>query len=514
VILSHVSSPSLAHWFLRGYSLNTDGVALRVGSRELTYQALHERARQLAAGILNVAGASAPRVGVLAKQSVEAYTGVLAAALCNGTVVPLNPDFPAARLEEMARAAMVSVLVTDEHGLAARETGPAVLRSLPVAAMADAPNTHEHRAAPDGIAYILFTSGSTGKPKGVPISNSQVDHYLRVVHDRYGFTTADVFSQNFDLTFDLAMFDMFAAWGSGGTLVAIPSTAMASLPRYLKRHGITVWFSAPSAIALARRWTGLAPRSFPTLRWSLFCGEPLLGTDAADWHAAAPGSIVENLYGPTELTISCSVHRWNSETSPAKCVNGIVSIGTLHQGLRSVLVDENGDLTESTGELCVSGPQTTSGYLDPRDDEHRFFEHAGDRWYCTGDVVRFDADGELVYLGRRDNQVQVRGCRVELAEVDNAVATCRDIEQAVTVQAHGELVTFYTGTLRDETSLIVELAKLLPRNVIPHELRHIEIFPLNANGKIDRNVLHVMAAGHAEVTMAVPGPESLRLLER
>jgi amino acid adenylation domain-containing protein len=463
-----------------------------VGTTELTYQQLYDRALPLASGILDLTGRTAPRVGVLAKRSVRAYVGVLATALCGGTIVPLNPEFPATRLAEMVRAADVSVLVTDEAGLAARENTEQ-LRALPVATPGSAPAGQRPGGDPDAIAYILFTSGSTGRPKGVPIGNSQVDHYLRVIHDRYRFTSSDVFSQNFDLTFDLAMFDMFAAWGCGGTLVAVPSTVMASLPRYLARHRITVWFSAPSAVALARRWKQLGPDAFPTLRWSLFCGEPLLGADAAQWQAAAPASTVENLYGPTELTISCSVHRWDQRTSPAKCVNGIASIGALHPGLHAVLLDGQGTVTEGTGELCVSGPQTTSGYLDPSDDAHRFFERGGRRWYRTGDLVRYDTDGDLVYLGRRDSQVQVRGCRIELAEVDHALTYCHGIEQAVTLQVDGELAAFYSGEPRDHVDLVGELGNYLPRTTIPKLLRHIDAFPLNANGKIDRNALRTMA---------------------
>ncbi|MFS8098618.1 diaminobutyrate--2-oxoglutarate transaminase family protein [Lentzea alba] len=517
---SKARTRSLADWFLLGYTANPDGIALRVGTVELSYQHLHDRARRAAAGILAVTGPVRPRVGVLARRSAEGYVGVLAAALCGGAAVPLNPDFPAPRLRQMVAAAGVSVLVADESGLAMLQSAPEVLRDLPVAVGMDGPADlgPESWSDPAAVAYVLFTSGSTGAPKGVPVTNSQVDHYLHVVHERYSFQPTDVFSQNFDLTFDLAMFDMFAAWGCGGTLVTIPSTAMASLPRYLERHGVTVWFSAPSAIALARRWKRLEPGAFPTLRWSLFCGEPLLAVDAADWQAAAPLSTVENLYGPTELTISCSAHRWDPEASPAQSVNGIVSIGALHRGLEFVLLDHSGTVTEGTGELCVAGPQTFSGYLDPRHDEGRFVEHAGTRWYRTGDLVRVNAQGELNFLGRHDRQVQVRGVRIELAEVDHAVSSCDGVVQAVTLQAaDGELVAFYTGEVRDSAALIRELACVLPRTAIPGELRHLDAFPLNSNGKIDQAALRTKAATpqrSATVMTALPGPESRRLLDR
>ena len=203
-------------------------------------------------------------------------------------------------------------------------------------------------AAADDIAYILFTSGSTGRPKGVPVLHRNVDAYLRFVHDRYAFTRDDVFSQTFDLTFDLAMFDLFAAWGCGGTLVCVPPQAIAALKEFIGHHGITVWFSSPSVIALARR-RGLEAATLPTLRLSLFCGEPLLRHDAADWQAAAADSRVENLYGPTELTISCSVYRWDPAGGRDARVNDIVSIGTLHPGLEYILLDEDGRPASGAG---------------------------------------------------------------------------------------------------------------------------------------------------------------------
>ena len=341
----------------------------------------------------------------------------------------------------------------------------------------------------EDFATILFTSGSTGRPKGVPVLHRNVDHYLRHVRDRYGFASDDVFSQTFDPTFDLAMFDMFAAWGAGGTLVSTPSTALVALGDFVTRNGITVWFSSPSAIALFRRTGRLAPGVLSTLRWSLFCGEPLLRQDATDWQSAAPNSTVENLYGPTELTISCSVHRWLPATSPERCVNDIVPIGTMHAGLRYLLLDEEGRPATGTGELCVTGAQMFSGYLDPADDTGRFIEHAGARWYRTGDLVREMPDGELAYLGRADHQVKIRGCRIELSEVDWGLRRCAGVREALTVAVDGELTSFYLGERRPTAELMTELGVLFPRYMIPRFIQHLAEFPLNANRKIDRTVL-------------------------
>jgi non-ribosomal peptide synthetase component F len=289
------------------------------------------------------------------------------------------------------------------------------------------------------------------------------------------------------------MFDLFAAWGCGGTLVCVPPQAIAALKEFIGHHGITVWFSSPSVIALARR-RGLEAATLPTLRLSLLCGEPLLRHDAADWQAAAADSRVENLYGPTELTISCSVYRWDPAGGRDARVNDIVSIGTLHPGLEYILLDEDGRPASGAGELCVTGTQMFPGYLNPDDDRGRFTEHAGARWYRTGDLVRLLPSGDLAYLGRRDHQVKIRGVRVELAEVEWAMRQCHGVREAVVVANDGELVAFYLGDHSQPTELARGLGTILSRQLLPRLYHHLDDFPLNANRKVDRRALGELAA--------------------
>jgi amino acid adenylation domain-containing protein len=496
--LPEVHAGTLPGWFLRGLARNPGGVAVRVGTRSLTYTELHERALAMAGTILTATGTAPDRVGVLATRGLQAYVGILAAFYTGATVIPLNPDYPAERTRRMIGAAGLAALVVDESARAQLPGLADELGNAPVVSEPSGPPLAAPRASgPEAIAYILFTSGSTGRPKGVPVRHGNVDHYLRVVHERYGFTVADVFSQTFDLTFDLAMFDMFAAWGCGGELVCVQPKAFVALREFLTAHRVTVWFSSPSVISLARRLKQLTPGSMPTLRWSLFCGEPLMSHDAADWLAAASASTVENLYGPTELTISCSVHRWDPETSPDRCVNDIVSIGRMHEGMPYVLVDATGNVSPDFGELCVRGAQMFPGYLDPSDDEGRFLVLEGVRFYRTGDLARVLPGGELAYLGRRDHQVKIRGVRIELPEVDWGLRRCEGVQDSVTVAVDGELVSFYVGVERSHADLVTELGAIFPRHMIPRYLRHLAEFPLNANRKIDRPALTVLAVALA-----------------
>ena len=491
VLTEQAAAEGFLHsWFLRGARIAPEATALRIGRERFSYRWLHERALALAGELTARTGHRPRRVGLLAARSEQAYAGVLAAGYAGAAVVPLHPGFPAERTIRMIEAAQLDGLVVDASGLA-------VLPHL-AEALAGVPVVHEPGGAalerpvepgPEEVAYILFTSGSTGRPKGVPVLHRNVCSYLRFVHERYRFGPQDVFSQTFDLTFDLAMFDLFAAWGSGGTLVSMPPQAFASVPGFVAQYGVTVWFSSPSVIPLLRRRQALAPGALAGLRHSLFCGEPLLARDAADWQAAAPDSRLENLYGPTELTISCSVHRWDPLTSPERCVNDIVPIGALHPGSDMLLLTADGEPDAHEGELCVTGPQTFPGYLDPADDEGRFVKHDGQRWYRTGDLVRREPDGELVYRGRRDHQVKIRGIRVELAEVEAALRRCSGVVDAVAVAVEGELFAFYLGEPRSPGSLIEELAVFFPKALIPLRYQRLDEFPLNANRKTDRPAL-------------------------
>ncbi|WP_415840173.1 AMP-binding protein, partial [Nocardiopsis gilva] len=346
----------------------------------------------------------------------------------------------------------------------------------------------------DDTAYMLFTSGSTGVPKGVPISHGNTHHYFGLLDERYDFTPDDVFSQTFDLNFDCGMFDLFCAWGAGASVTYMPPQAYRDIPAFMAEQGMTVWFSTPSSIALLRRMGALTPGSMPSLRWSFFAGEALRMDDVADWHAAAPNSTVENLYGPTELTVTITGHRWSPEETPKLGINGLMPIGRVHEGHDHLLLDADGVPTDADeGELCITGPQMTAGYLDPADNKGRFVEHDGRSWYRTGDRIRRAENGELVYVGRLDAQVQVQGWRVELAEIEYALRGVDDVEDAVTVTREGEggteLVVFYTGAPTSPAALARELRRVLPPGMLPKEYRHVAEFPLNPNRKIDRGRL-------------------------
>ena len=485
----------MVEWFLRGLRRNGAGVALRIGTHSATYRQLHEHASALAGDLVAAFGGSPRRVGLLATGSERAYAGMIAAGYAGAAVVPLNPGFPAERTRQMIDAAELDALIVDDAGQVALGELGSVAQDLPVVGEPTGkPLAEPLLAGPDDVAYILFTSGSTGRPKGVPVLHSNIGAYLEFVHDRYQFGPEDVFSHTFDLTFDPAMCDLFASWGSGGVAVAVPQRAYAALPRFVAKHGITVWHSGPTVISLVRKCSGLAPGCLPSVRLSLFCSEPLLATDALDWAAATSNGILDNTYGPTETTITCTVHRFDRETSPGVSVNGVVPIGAIYPGNECLVYDADTGAEGPVGELCVAGSQVFPGYLDPADDEGRFLVHEGRRWYRTGDLVRCLDGGEYAWLGRTDHQVKIRGVRIELPEVEHMVARLDGVQRAIAVASDGVLVVFYVGDERPAGELAAELREFLPQALIPHRWVFVDEFPLSTNRKIDRKVLAALAA--------------------
>ncbi|MFF5425407.1 MULTISPECIES: AMP-binding protein [unclassified Streptomyces] len=505
---------TLYAWFAASAGRHPDRVALEADGQTLTYRELDEYSARVAAGILRACSGPPDRVGLLAGRRPATYAGYLAVQRLGATAVPLNTAWPGARNASVAGRAGLDLVLTDDPGGA---------RGLPVPSLdlADAARGPADGRAPSGEtgtpAYILFTSGSTGAPKGVPILQGNVVPYLAHVIDRYEVGPGSRLSQTFDLTFDVSVFDMFTAWGGGATLVVPSRDEILAPVRFVNDRRLTHWCSVPSVISFARRVRALRHGAMPGLRHSLFAGEPLTLQQARAWQAAAPASRLENFYGPTELTITCSEFSLGTDTAtwPATA-NGTVPIGHVYPHLEHRVLDAEGRPAEE-GELCVRGPQRFPGYLDPADNAGRFWDLDGDRpadpapvppgaaapspgtvparmWYRTGDRVRRSGRDGFLHLGRLDHQVKVDGYRVELGEIESALRDRPDVHDAVVLAlptAHGgtELHAVCTGDGLVPGTLLAELRARLPAYMVPASLHVRSELPLNGNGKTDRAAL-------------------------
>ncbi|MGC0208231.1 amino acid adenylation domain-containing protein [Streptomyces levis] len=513
-------SDSLSGLFSASARRHPDRPALSVAGTTLTYRELTRAADRLAAHLGPVpAGA---RIGLLASRSPLAYAGYLAVLRTGATVVPLNPAFPAQRNAAIAARAGLRSVLTDTAlrdlmresavplVLATADGTPAGQRAPAATTVGSTAGTHSPAASPSAggpPAYILFTSGSTGVPKGLPIAHGNVLPYIAHQVERYEVAPGDRLSQTFDLTFDPSVFDMFVTWAGGATLVVPQRDDLADPAAFARANRLTHWFSVPSVVSLAARMRRLPAGCLPDLRWGLFAGEQLTLKQAAAWHGAAPRAVIENLYGPTELTVTCTAYRLPADPADWPTTrNASVPIGHRLPHLEHVVLDETGS-PAAEGELCVRGVQRFAGYLDPENNAGRFLEWepgAGARvhdthdappprlWYRTGDRV-VDEDGVLTHLGRLDAQVQVHGYRVELGEVEAALASHPGVEDAAVLFDGTDLRALYVGDTVPVAELAGWVATRLPAYMVPGRILRVDRFPLNDNGKLDRKKLETLA---------------------
>ena len=454
---------------------------------------------------------SAYRLAILGSRSLGGFVGVLGAAWAGAAYVPLSLKAPSTRIASMLAQARCDALLVDRHG--ARLIGDELLAFAPQIIAADeqtreylepkcgnvpilselkAPHVAPASVTPTQTAYIMFTSGTTGVPKGVSISVGARAALIRAMRERYDIKPEDRVAETSDLSWDVSVANMILAWDNGASLHALTAEAMIAPARFIRANAITVWLSVPSVITTLMKRGALRYGIFPSLRYSLFVGEGLSVHAAAVWQDSAPESIIENLYGPVEATFACMGHRFEA----ADAIRGkMVSIGRPYSTAEAAILGEDGRFLGDgeTGELLLGGAQLGDGYLD-RDEltRERFPTIADRRWYRTGDVALRDSDGRYHHLGRIDNQLKVRGYRVELEDVE---AQLRAVSDAISVAAigwpHGAstadyLIAFVVGGSKTPEALRAALTERLPAYMVPGEIHAVETLPLSANGKLDR----------------------------
>jgi amino acid adenylation domain-containing protein len=478
-------------------------LALWVDGKQYTYGDLAGLAMQIADWLGPVR-----HVGILGSRSLTAYAGILGTYWCGGAYIPMNPKLPEDRLIRMFETVGFDAVVVDEAG------GKALTPRLrefcsgrvlgPLSCSAEQPDLPPSRPLVEpavrgasDLAYVIFTSGSTGTPKGVMISAGNVRFLVECIQDRFHFRADDRFSQASELTFDVSVFDTLVAWNVGASVHVVPGNELMAPARFIRTQELSVWSSVPAIPAIMRRMRMLRPGAFPTLRYSLFAGEPLPMDLAETWQVAAPESVIENLYGPTEATIVCIGARVTKETNPTPG-RGTVPTGLPFPGTEAAILDSNLDplLNGSQGQLALAGPNLALGYLaDPALTALRFRRMRGKTWYLTGDLACQDASGVFHHLGRIDHQVKILGNRVELEEVEAHLREITDSSEIAAVawpvhagSAEG-VVAFVCGSALAADVIRKRMQARVPAYMVPRQLIRLDSLPLNANRKVDRGAL-------------------------
>jgi amino acid adenylation domain-containing protein len=531
IVTATSSTRALCAGFLRSARNFPERPAVVAEKETVSYAELRDWACSIAATIQRYPECSStPLTAVFAYRSRTAFAGVLGALLAGNGYVPLNRTFPEGRTQVMFERSECRSLIVDakslpQLGCILERAEQRMLVILPdvsdvaplvakwpehsFVAAEDLPSSshwQEPALGTDALAYLLFTSGSTGTPKGVAVAQRNVLSFLDYMVERYEVTERDRLSQMFDMTFDLSAFDMFVAWERGACVCCPSQKEIIKPDSYIKNNNLTMWFSVPSTAVFMKQLGLLKPGHYPHLRVSLFCGEPLPVSSVQAWSEAAPNSIVENLYGPTELTIACTLYRWDAETSTTESEMGIVPIGYPYPGMNYLVVDE--ELHEVSpreqGELLMTGPQVSLGYWkDAKKTADAFINVPGhtDVYYRTGDRVRRPQSGApLIHLGRVDSQIKVLGHRVELGEIEAVVRKHCGSDAVVAVgwprtsSGYGGVEVFIENQVENH-HLRDAVHSELPEYMVPREFHFSDKLPRNVNGKLDRTAISKLLDG-------------------
>jgi amino acid adenylation domain-containing protein len=479
--------PGIVRRVLDRCATTPDAVAVDpVTGPRLTYRDLDRESGRLAAAL--AARSAGTRVGLLTRPGVDTVVGVLGVLRSGAAYVPVDATHPPGRLRDQLDRAGVRLVVC--HAATADAAAAIGLERLDLSETGAATSTVD--AEPGDLAYVMFTSGSTGRPKAVPVTHAALATYLDWAVDTFGYGPDDRMLQVAPICFDASVRQILAPLLAGATVVPVDRDLLRdpdALLRLLERGRITVWSSVPSLwerlLAAAERRADRPDLS--ALRWVHVGGEPLAVGAVRRWFDLfGAGAPVTNLYGPTETTINATYHV--VARRPADDDRS-VPIGRPAAGALLRVVDDDGRPADK-GELLIGGPGVSPGYLDDSERTAAAFRwRDGRRWYASGDVVRRRPDGVLEFVGRRDDQVKVRGHRVEPGETEAVLRGHPDVEHAAVLPDGTRLVAYAQPRAGTDPDLRAYLRERLPEYLVPARIHVLAAMPMTSAGKVDRGRL-------------------------
>jgi amino acid adenylation domain-containing protein len=491
-------------------------VAVVFADRQITYGELDGRADKLARYLRARGVGPETRVGLCVERSVEMLVGLLGILKAGGVYVPLDPDYPSERLRFIIADTSARLVLTQRHLAAALPQQSAEVVCLD----SDwTPGTTESGAwvppsvSGDNLAYIIYTSGSTGVPKGVGVAHRSVIRLVRATNYA-AFGPGEVCLQFAPLSFDASTFEIWGALLNGGRLVVMPpgANALEEVAQSISRHRITtLWLTAGLFHLLVDRHVA----ALGGLRQLLAGGDVLSVPHVRKFLRAAPHCTLVNGYGPTENTTFTCCYRMTADTE----INNSVPIGRPVSNTEVYVVDGNLEPVAEgiAGELLVGGDGLARGYYNrPELTAERFIPHPfstepGARLYRTGDLVRHLPDGHIEFLGRIDQQVKVRGFRIEPGEIEAALLSHKQVRAAAVIaeaeNGTGKRLIAYVvaeGDAANGRELRRYLKERLPDYMIPAAFVALAGLPLTPNGKIDRRALPAPAPSGRDEEYVAP----------
>jgi amino acid adenylation domain-containing protein len=496
------TSPACVHSvFGLRVSETPQAIALQTGSVAWSYKDLDDSSNRIANRLVRSGVGRGCLVGLMVQRSSQAMAAILGILKAGAAYVPLDVTYPAERLRFMIGDADLKIVLTSGESSSRLEQitgGPH--QFVDVGQVQD-----ENSSAPDisvdpsDLAYVMYTSGSTGKPKGVMIEHRSIVRFVSN-QNYFSFSAQERFLQVASLSFDLSTFEIWGSLLNGACLVLIPPSvpSLSDLAEILERQRIsTLLLSTGLFNALVEEFPG----SFRHLSNLLVAGDVLSPPHARKAMEAMRYGRLINGYGPTESTTFASCH----QVRPEDITSGSIPIGIPIAATSIYILDQNLQPVSGreSGEIYIAGAGLARGYLNrPELTQEKFLKHAfsGDpsaRMYRSGDMGRFNARGEIEFLGRLDSQVKIRGFRVETSEIEIAASLFPDVSAAAVVVNRRDsddksLCCFFvprSGKTVSGADLEGYLREKLPPYMVPAQFVSIDRLPLNANGKVDRAAL-------------------------
>ncbi len=500
-----------------------DRPATVCGDETLTWIDFDRRVGELAAALRAEGVERGDRVGVYVNRSTESAVSIHAVMRAGAAYVPVDPFAPAETLATIIDDCGMEMVVTHQPRLAAFEKAAALtqvsrgVRALDLTARADELSALKPAepalGVADDLAYVMYTSGSTGKPKGIMLTHRAGLAYAEMAASYFGLTADDRMANFSPLHFDMSTFELLAGPVVGATAVLIPEPYLrmpASLTEYLETHRVTTMYTVPSLFQMMMSRGAFDQRDFSSVRWVIPAGEAFPPAPLQELMKLLPDARFANVYGPAEVNSSTICDFTDFYHSGG---DGPIPIGPAAPDAEVLLVDDDEKPIDGpgTGQLLVRTSRMMVGYWNRPDltEQATAMRFGPDGrlhpWHRTGDVIERLADGSMIFRGRRDNQVKVRGNRVELEVVESAVGSLPGVENAVVGVATDQngdhiLVAAYTATGTsgradgnageaepvDTAGWRKALSATLAPYAIPTQFVQVDDFPLTPSGKIDR----------------------------
>ena len=462
-------------------------VAIREPKKDYTYKTFINMVSNISNLILSQKKNSI--TAIIGDKNILSYVSIFGVLKSGGTYIPISSSLPKKRIVAIISKSNADIIICDskkinfyrklfpkknfltEKNLSSKESNQLTISEMN-----------------NNLAYIIFTSGSTGEPKGVCISRKSLDNYVKWLKLNFNIKKGFNCSQFPEISFDLSVADIYGTLCSGGTLIPAKTMYDKLFPgRFIKDKKINFLVCVPSLIDVIKNSSGLTKKNFTSLKSIFFCGEPLLKSQVKSILKVKKNIRIINAYGPTETTVSCT----HKEVSSKDLKNNefhSISIGKPIPGTKIKLLD-NGKFSKKKGEIIIYGNQVAEGYLNKKDNKNKFYLKKKDEsYYRSGDYVVV-SDNEMFFKNRIDNQIKIKGHRIELDEITSCL-TRFGIKKIHTIAFDNKIVGFYTDKKKySKNSVDVFLKKNIPEYMVPNYLFQIKKFPLTQNIKLDVNSL-------------------------